>query len=161
MVPHKAIACYERTHDTSTVASPYHALNATASHEYTHMPGEVVDAEAAHASQGKHLPQGEDCGASHSQLASRSRLEQPTLVQDASSGRLLTKLAPVQGRALLFTSGWENVHYVERVTEGVRYALPAFFRTVGPGYSDYVDGGDCCEDLATQVCAQFESSGRV
>ena len=44
--------------------------------------------------------------------------------------RRLTRLEPQAGRALLFSSGWENAHYVEDVHEGgTRYALPVFFRT--------------------------------
>ena len=50
-------------------------------------------------------------------------------VERDASGRLLTRLTPVQGRVLLFSSGWENVHYVDRVTKGVRFALPVFFCT--------------------------------
>lgn len=45
-------------------------------------------------------------------------------------GRIATRLAPLEGRAVVFSSGWENVHYVEGVEEGgVRFALPVFFET--------------------------------
>ena len=29
----------------------------------------------------------------------------------------------------MFSSGWENLHYVDGVRSGVRFALPCFFRT--------------------------------
>ena len=32
-----------------------------------------------------------------------------------------------RGRALIFSSGWENVHFVDSVTSGVRFVLPVFF----------------------------------
>lgn len=34
---------------------------------------------------------------------------------------------PRKGRVLMFTSGAENPHYVERVTDGVRYAITVSF----------------------------------
>ena len=45
----------------------------------------------------------------------------------SSSGRLLTRLTPQRGRATIFTSGWENLHFVDEITAGVRFAMPAFF----------------------------------
>jgi predicted 2-oxoglutarate/Fe(II)-dependent dioxygenase YbiX len=35
--------------------------------------------------------------------------------------RILTREAPVRGNAVMFSSGWENVHYVDAVTEGERW----------------------------------------
>lgn len=48
---------------------------------------------------------------------------------DPLTDRALTRVSPLQGRAVLFSSGWENLHLVEPVTSGVRYAMPVFFRT--------------------------------
>ena len=39
---------------------------------------------------------------------------------------------PRRGTAALFSSGWENVHQVARVTAGQRHSLPAFFTTEQP-----------------------------
>lgn len=38
-------------------------------------------------------------------------------------------VAPVAGRLLTFTSGFENPHMVEKVTGGHRFALSAWFTT--------------------------------
>jgi len=46
-----------------------------------------------------------------------------------SSGRDLTPFSPTRGSAVIFSSGWENMHEVERITSGTRYAVPAFFTT--------------------------------
>ena len=48
------------------------------------------------------------------------------------------RFASVQGRALIFSSGWENIHYVGAVTSGVRIALPAFFGTRSWTHEDVV-----------------------
>ncbi len=45
------------------------------------------------------------------------------------AGRKLTPFHPTRGSAVIFSSGWENMHEVERITSGVRYAVPAFFTT--------------------------------
>jgi hypothetical protein len=37
------------------------------------------------------------------------------------------RFATERGRALIFSSGWENVHFVDAVTSGVRFVLPVFF----------------------------------
>ena len=42
----------------------------------------------------------------------------------SSSGRLLTRLTPQRGRATIFTSGWENLHFVDPISAGVRFAMP-------------------------------------
>ena len=44
-------------------------------------------------------------------------------------GRSLTRLSPLRGRALIFSSGFENIHYVDELQSGERFALAAFFRT--------------------------------
>ena len=43
---------------------------------------------------------------------------------------MLSGLSPQSGLAVAFSSGWENLHYVEPITSGVRYAMPTFFSTV-------------------------------
>ena len=45
------------------------------------------------------------------------------------AGRVLTPYHPTRGAAVIFSSGWENMHEVEKITSGVRYAVPAFFTT--------------------------------
>jgi hypothetical protein len=45
------------------------------------------------------------------------------------AGRKLTPFSPKRGAAVIFSSGWENMHEVEKITSGVRYAVPCFFTT--------------------------------
>jgi len=45
------------------------------------------------------------------------------------SGRVMTPFHPTRGAAVIFSSGWENMHEVEKITSGVRYAVPCFFTT--------------------------------
>jgi hypothetical protein len=45
------------------------------------------------------------------------------------SGRKLDPINPSRGNAVIFSSGWENMHEVEKITSGVRYAVPCFFTT--------------------------------
>lgn len=45
------------------------------------------------------------------------------------TGRCLTRVAPQRGRALVFSSGWENLHFVDVIDSGVRHALVGFFMT--------------------------------
>ena len=45
------------------------------------------------------------------------------------AGRRLTPFHPTRGAAVVFSSGWENMHEVESITSGVRYAVPCFFTT--------------------------------
>lgn len=45
------------------------------------------------------------------------------------AGRELTPYYPTRGSAVIFSSGWENLHEVEKITSGVRYAVPCFFTT--------------------------------
>eukprot|EP00966_Prymnesium_polylepis_P249065 5758602-Prymnesium_polylepis.1 len=54
--------------------------------------------------------------------------------------RRLTRLAPSQGRAVCFSSGWENLHYVDQVSKGTRVSVPMFFTTHprGGGGDGYV-----------------------
>ena len=43
--------------------------------------------------------------------------------------RVLTPLAPAKGSAVIFSSGWENMHEVEPLRDGQRFAVPCFFTT--------------------------------
>lgn len=45
------------------------------------------------------------------------------------AGRVLTPRSPTKGSAVIFSSGWENLHQVEPLRSGVRLAIPAFFTT--------------------------------
>ena len=45
------------------------------------------------------------------------------------TGRKLTPFHPTRGAAVIFSSGWENMHEVEQITSGTRYAVPCFFTT--------------------------------
>ena len=45
------------------------------------------------------------------------------------SGRKLEPYYPTKGAAVIFSSGWENMHEVEKITAGTRYAVPCFFTT--------------------------------
>ena len=45
------------------------------------------------------------------------------------AGRELTPFHPTRGAAVIFSSGWENMHEVESVTSGTRYTVPCFFTT--------------------------------
>jgi hypothetical protein len=45
------------------------------------------------------------------------------------TGRKVTPFYPTRGSAVIFSSGWENLHEVEKITAGVRYAVPCFFTT--------------------------------
>lgn len=45
------------------------------------------------------------------------------------AGRELTPFHPKRGAAVIFSSGWENMHEVDKITSGVRYAVPCFFTT--------------------------------
>jgi hypothetical protein len=51
------------------------------------------------------------------------------VIEKSTAGRQLTRLSPQRGRAVFFTSGWENLHYVDVVSSGVRHAMPTFFVT--------------------------------
>lgn len=49
--------------------------------------------------------------------------------QIRQAGRKLTPFSPTRGAAVIFSSGWENMHEVHKITSGTRYAVPAFFTT--------------------------------
>lgn len=56
----------------------------------------------------------------------------------APGKRVRTPLHPRRGAAVIFSSGWENMHEVEKLTSGRRFAVPCFFTTV-PVPSEGVD----------------------
>lgn len=70
------------------------------------------------------------------------------------AGRSLQRLSPRRGRLVLFSSGWENAHYVERVSRGTRYALPAFFTATAP--SD--EPVQPATSLATDLCVMWDAA---
>ena len=43
--------------------------------------------------------------------------------------RVLSPLSPSRGAAVIFSSGWENIHEVEPLADGTRFAIPSFFTT--------------------------------
>lgn len=47
----------------------------------------------------------------------------------ARGERVLQRLEPIAGSAVVFSSGWENMHIVEPLEAGNRFAIPAFFVT--------------------------------
>jgi len=65
-------------------------------------------------------------------LSRRRQAEPPAHATSAgveTNGRMLSSLEPTSGTALLFSSGWENMHFVSPTTGGCRFAVPAFFVT--------------------------------
>eukprot|EP00535_Pseudo-nitzschia_heimii_P003816 CAMPEP_0197175886 /NCGR_PEP_ID=MMETSP1423-20130617/1977_1 /TAXON_ID=476441 /ORGANISM="Pseudo-nitzschia heimii, Strain UNC1101" /LENGTH=615 /DNA_ID=CAMNT_0042625135 /DNA_START=209 /DNA_END=2056 /DNA_ORIENTATION=+ len=90
------------------------------------------------------------------------------------SGRKLRPYYPTRGAAVIFSSGWENMHEVEKITSGTRYAVPCFFTTcpVPEAAYDQMAVGkpstneDIADDwlhllLAHRVEMPHESTGRV
>lgn len=49
---------------------------------------------------------------------------------DEGDNRVLTALSPTSGSAVIFSSGWENMHEVEPLISGTRFAVPVFFCTL-------------------------------
>jgi len=49
--------------------------------------------------------------------------------QIRNQGRELSPYHPTKGAAVIFSSGWENMHEVSKITSGVRYVVPCFFTT--------------------------------
>lgn len=85
-------------------------------------------------------------------LAAESTERAPTAEEareKSTAGRKLTRFSPKRGRAMLFTSGWENLHYVDVVSQGVRHAMPTFFTT----YPTYARDGP--EDQRGPVAPDF------
>jgi hypothetical protein len=46
-----------------------------------------------------------------------------------SENRILIPFHPTKGAGVIFSSGWENMHEVHKVTSGTRYAVPSFWTT--------------------------------
>ena len=63
--------------------------------------------------------------------------------------RVLTPLSPTLGSAVVFSSGWENMHQVEPLVSGTRFALPAFFVTTAepPEVEAPVDAAAMADEL--------------
>lgn len=59
-----------------------------------------------------------------------------TLVEKEADGLATKKLVPEKGKAILFSGGWENIHFVEPVSRGLRWCIPMFFTTAGEEPSD-------------------------
>jgi len=89
-------------------------------------------------------------------------------------GRKLTPIYPKRGNAVIFSSGWENMHEVETITEGTRYCVPAFFTTCPVPEAAYTQmsvgkpqsNEDIADDwlhllLAHRKESPMESTGRV
>lgn len=53
----------------------------------------------------------------------------PLAEQIRRVGRKFTPFHPTRGAAVIFSSGWENMHEVNKITSGTRYAVPCFFTT--------------------------------
>ena len=51
------------------------------------------------------------------------------LERERAKRRKLTPFHPVRGSAVVFSSGWENMHEVHKITSGTRYVVPCFFTT--------------------------------
>ena len=66
-------------------------------------------------------------------LAYLRRLEMLTMEEELERGRKfgreLTPFHPSRGAAVIFSSGWENMHEVYALESGTRYAVPSFFTT--------------------------------
>jgi len=91
-----------------------------------------------------------------------------------TAGRILTPFRPNRGSAVIFSSGWENMHEVSKITAGTRYAIPCFFTTcpVQAGHYDQMNVGkpktneDIADDwlhllLAHRKEEPMQSVGRV
>lgn len=94
--------------------------------------------------------------------------------QRRRTGRKLSPFHPTKGAAVIFSSGWENMHEVEKITSGTRYAVPAFFTTSpvpDAAYDQMVAGKpktdeDIADDwlhllLAHRKESPVEAAGRV
>ena len=72
--------------------------------------------------------------AQSAEQAGRGAGTAPGAVPGAEPGaeRVLSPLSPSRGMAIIFSSGWENMHVVEPLASGTRIAVPAFFTTQHP-----------------------------
>lgn len=69
------------------------------------------------------------------------------------------RFAAERGRALLFSSGWENVHFVDAVTSGVRFVLPVFFGMGPPRPTQPTAGSGQCSSPADENVASELGAG--
>jgi len=102
-------------------------------------------------------------------------VEYATLAEEIrKAGRVFTPYGPSRGAAVIFSSGWENMHEVEQITAGTRYCVPCFFTTCpvpDAAYDQMVQGKpktneDIADDwlhllLAHRKEDAHESLGRV
>ena len=72
--------------------------------------------------------------------------------------RVLTPLSPQRGAAIIFSSGWENMHVVEPLVSGERIAVPSFFTTQKP---EGVTGPPDDPDALWQAFLTPDSAGDV
>jgi len=76
--------------------------------------------------------------------------------------RLQTPLAPRKGSAVIFSSGWENMHEVEPLEGGTRVAVPSFFTTQVPLPEEHgqppVDDAHRAQELWNNLIAPEEVS---
>ena len=70
--------------------------------------------------------------------------------------RRLTRLTPQCGRAVVFSSGWENCHYVDGCI-GERFALPVFFECIGGEATQGDDADEIGRQCVSELCAQWEA----
>jgi len=70
--------------------------------------------------------------------------------------RRLTRLTPQCGRAVVFSSGWENCHYVDGCM-GERFALPVFFECIGGEATQGDDADEIGRQCVSELCAQWEA----
>jgi len=83
------------------------------------------------------------------------------------AGRTFIPYAPKRGSAVIFSSGWENMHEVNQITSGVRHAVPCFFTTCkvpDAAYSQMVVGKpeseeDIADDWLHLLLAHREEEG--
>ena len=75
---------------------------------------------------------------------------------------MLTPLAPSKGSAVIFSSGWENMHQVEPLRDGTRFAVPSFFTTcpVPPELLEAppADGAAFADELRRTLLSPQESA---
>lgn len=58
---------------------------------------------------------------------------------DGTGPRVAEPLSPSKGSAIIFSSGWENIHEVEPLVSGTRFAVPSFFGTIRPEQADALE----------------------
>ena len=71
---------------------------------------------------------------------------------DAPSGaRVKSQLSPRAGHAVIFSSGWENMHEVEPLESGTRFAVPSFFTTCAPEIPELAAAPSDAEGIAEEL----------